>query len=825
MSIDVKNSLIKWANQQGTWAKYLLSKCLKNNEITNEDINYFINAIINNDLQINDFEISELPSKKITLCSLLNISGVNKLSNNQIIKFSPNITVLYGINGSGKTGYVRILKQIGSSLDKNNILLPNLENKNFEEFKTEINYTDNNGRNTRILVTNDNLTKLNIKIFNHDCVSFSLKDKKEVQFQPREFEYFNLLSKATNDLYNTINNEIRKNYSELKLIDLIDGTSAKKALNALISSGNQEAFNDYYKSIKSRPDDIITEISNCKNQLKTLNIDIIGKNLVTLKKIKDKLSECLILFLTKSELYSNKFWEEIIDNNLEYKRLSIETSHISEILDNLSYNESQQEKLKELLLALDSFTAAISQPLETANECPICHQPIDKEETKELFKAYSNFIKKDNTQKIKLLDKELQNKEKSINNFVDKLKIYQEVLITLGYDKYSINNLLEFFNNLKDLRNINKLFDLNIYRKELEDEIKIYDSLIKQSEKLISNNDSEKTKILTKINELESNKILIENKKQILSSALNIYLLSKFTSINNHSLSALQKKILESNYQANYVSTLKTNLKILRAPETITFEPKITTSNLGLKQKYFTSENNLNDILSEGEQTVVALAHFITENSLQEDDNVLVFDDPVNSLDLERMDIVAKCLVNNSFNKQIIIFTHNLVFLNSIDKYIKKLEQTNKQYYCITSTENETGILEEGLPNTQNFKFYKNKANEIVEQSKKRSINEMEIKQGYSYIRSAIEVLVVDTVFNGTVKRYQSEIHMGNFERIKYKEFSTNFARIVALFDTCCDFTEAHSSSEHRNMQPTIKQFIADYGELIELYNIFKQNN
>ena len=66
---------------------------------------------------------------------------------------------------------------------------------------------------------------------------------------------------------------------------------------------------------------------------------------------------------------------------------------------------------------------------------------------------------------------------------------------------------------------------------------------------------------------------------------------------------------------------------------------------------------------------------------------------------------------------------------------------------------------------------------------------------------------------------------MGNFERIKYKEFSTNFARIVALFDTCCDFTEAHSSSEHRNMQPTIKQFMADYGELIELYNIFKQNN
>lgn len=824
MSIDVKNSLIEWANQQGSWAQFLLSKCLKNNEITKDDLQYFIDSINNNDLQINNFELTKLPSKKITLKSLLNISGVNKLSNNQKICFSPNITVLYGVNGSGKTGYVRILKQIGSSLDKNNILLPNLDNKNFEDFKTEIIYMDSDGKENQVIITDQNIAKLNIKIFNHDCVAFSLKDKKEVQFQPREFEYFNLISKATNDLYTMINNEISNSYSNLRLIELIDGTNAKKTLDTLIANGNQDVFNEYCEAIKN-PEDIQTEISNCEKQLKTLNVELIEKNLASLRKIKDKLSECLVFFLTKSNLYSNKFWQEIINNNDEYKKLSSETTRISEIIDNLSYDKTQQEKLKELLLALDSFTEAISQPLETSIECPICHQSIYKNETKELFEAYSSFIKKDNTKKIKLLDKELQSKEKTINSFIDKLRIDEEVLKALGYDKKSISTLLGFFNNLQNLRTVTELFDFDIYRKELEDEIKFYESLIKKCDESISNNDSEKIKIITKRNELISDKLLIENKEQILSSATRIYLLNKYTIINNHSLSALQKKILESNYQENYVSTLKTNLKILRAPETITFEPKITTSNLGLKQKYFTSENNLNDILSEGEQTVVALAHFITENSLQEDDNVLVFDDPVNSLDLERMDIVAKCLVNNSFNKQIIIFTHNLVFLNAIDKYIKKLEQMNKHYYCITSNESETGILEEGLPNTQNFKFYKTKAYEIVELSQKRTINEMEIKQGYSYIRSAIEVLVVDTVFNGTVKRYQSEIHMGNFERIKYNEFSSNFARIVALFDTCCDFTEAHSSSEHRNMQPTIKHFVEDYNELIALYNIFKQNN
>ena len=37
--------------------------------------------------------------------------GVNALAEDQTLKFAPGLTIVYGDNGAGKTGYIRILKQ------------------------------------------------------------------------------------------------------------------------------------------------------------------------------------------------------------------------------------------------------------------------------------------------------------------------------------------------------------------------------------------------------------------------------------------------------------------------------------------------------------------------------------------------------------------------------------------------------------------------------------------------------------------------------------------------------------------------------------------
>ena len=74
-----------------------------------------------------------------------------------------------------------------------------------------------------------------------------------------------------------------------------------------------------------------------------------------------------------------------------------------------------------------------------------------------------------------------------------------------------------------------------------------------------------------------------------------------------------------------------------------------------------------NQILSEGEQRALALACFLAEIGGDDARHGIIVDDPVSSLDHPRIRKVARRLVAESKKgRQVIIFTHNLVFFNDV---------------------------------------------------------------------------------------------------------------------------------------------------------------
>lgn len=821
--IDIKRSLIEWSEKQGLWAKYLLAKCFEHSQITDNDLDVLILHALTDDLEnVQNFSLTTLPSSKITLKSLQNVTGVNKLAPNQRLNFNDNLTVVFGTNGSGKTGYVRVLKQIGTSLDKNSEILDNLDTDDHNDFGAQITFKNSKNEESTIELSRNNNIKLNVKIFNHDCVVFSLKDKKEMLFNPREFEYFNILSSGISVLTEKIKTKQKEYFSNLTLTGIISGTKVENAVNDIIVHGKTtilEKLNEDYKNTA----DFDIQIAKCEAEIQKLNVSNLKLELKNTLLTKSELNDYLINFTTKSGIYNASFWREILDLNDEQKKLEAETIDIDSLIKITNSNADKQNKLKNLLLSVNSYLAEYSQSFNSTKTCPLCQQSINEATTKSLFNSYQKFIEKDNSSLISTIKTKLTKKQKLIEDEIIVIEKVLTKLSVLDYKETAITFLKDLLKTI-NLSNLSDILDFSEIINSLKNEILTLEEKQKKIEVLISSNDKEITKLLNEINEIKSLKILINNFDVISTSALNIFNLNKLTNLNTSSLSSLQRKILVTNYQESFITNLSRYLTILRAPTNISFEPKISASSISLKQQYATHSNDLNQILSEGEQTVVALAHFVAENIIQDDDNVLIFDDPVNSLDIDRMDIVAKALVNLSFNKQIIIFTHNLVFLNSINRHVKQLAQRNSSFYHLDRTSTQTGFLVEGLPNTQTYKYYRNQANDIYQKALNANVGEIAIKQGYSFIRSAIEILVVDYVFNGTVKRFESAIHMGNFERIKVNDFNSNYANIVALFDKCCEYTEAHSSSEHGSVQPTKELFIEDFKELERLFNIFKTN-
>lgn len=72
------------------------------------------------------------------------------------------------------------------------------------------------------------------------------------------------------------------------------------------------------------------------------------------------------------------------------------------------------------------------------------------------------------------------------------------------------------------------------------------------------------------------------------------------------------------------------------------------------------------EILSEGEQRALALAGFLTEVALTDGSGPIIVDDPVSSLDRDRSARVAKRLATEAHQRQVVVFTHDIIFFNEL---------------------------------------------------------------------------------------------------------------------------------------------------------------
>ena len=78
------------------------------------------------------------------------------------------------------------------------------------------------------------------------------------------------------------------------------------------------------------------------------------------------------------------------------------------------------------------------------------------------------------------------------------------------------------------------------------------------------------------------------------------------------------------------------------------------------------STKSVRDVLSEGEQTALGLAGLLTEVNFDASGSALVLDDPITSLDHGRREKVAKRIAVLAGERQVIVFTHDLTFLGDL---------------------------------------------------------------------------------------------------------------------------------------------------------------
>ena len=314
----------------------------------------------------------------------------------------------------------------------------------------------------------------------------------------------------------------------------------------------------------------------------------------------------------------------------------------------------------------------------------------------------------------------------------------------------------------------------------------------------------ERNEELDKLIELKSKKIFFEHKKKlnahfekIKNSIFDRKWIERANQINfgKRSITAAEKKLSDQFFNQKYI-------------EAFNHECENLNGNFGIDVSYTGSAGksfrelklkgkNPNAILSEGEQKVIALADFIAEMKMSLLNCGIIMDDPVSSLDEYRKSKIAHRLVKESEKKQVIIFTHDLVFLSSlIDKADFQKIPFNCHWIENTDGKNPGTIW---LNNTPSFeKEYKSsaKARKLYAEAKKSGPEEREqkLKNGFAALRTSYESLVVFELFKGTVQRFAERISMESLKNVNFSE--TLKEEILNNFGLCCRYMEGHSHSD-----------------------------
>lgn len=106
-------------------------------------------------------------------------------------------------------------------------------------------------------------------------------------------------------------------------------------------------------------------------------------------------------------------------------------------------------------------------------------------------------------------------------------------------------------------------------------------------------------------------------------------------------------------------------------------------------------------VLSEGEHRCVALAAFLAELSTIDAQSAIVFDDPVSSLDHLHRDKVAARLAEVGQTRQVIVFTHDMAFLLLLDEACrptKDRDATPVAYRLISRGPDNAGYCHQDPP-------------------------------------------------------------------------------------------------------------------------------
>ncbi len=194
---SVIRSIFDWSQARPLWQRDALRRILQNSGLTDDDLGALYELILlgGEDLQAKAKPLLEehLPpdhvsSDPVLLETISEVEGVNNLAENQELNFAPNgLTVVYGDNGAGKSGYTRILKNACRARHRATVLPNIFSGGQAAEISALLKYSKGESSGNEFNWQNSDSAHpelANISVFDRECALVHIKKKNEVAYRP-----------------------------------------------------------------------------------------------------------------------------------------------------------------------------------------------------------------------------------------------------------------------------------------------------------------------------------------------------------------------------------------------------------------------------------------------------------------------------------------------------------------------------------------------------------------------------------------------------------------------------------------------------------------
>jgi len=788
-----------------------------------------------------------LPAKSggnaLVLEAIRDLKFVNRIAPSQTLKFSPKgITVIYGGNGSGKSGYSRVLKKACRARDISEEVLQDASDpaaqKGIPEatFEVTIGGAASSLTWRRGVVPPDQLST--VAVFDARCARIYLTSEQSVAYLPYGLDVVeNLANKVLPNLTDRLNKEIAATSTDVEPFKHLLGDTAVGKMVSTLGAKTDPKLVELLATMSAAEAERLAELekalseSDPRAKAKEVRLQV-QRVEGLIKKI-----DAAAAWVSDAAIAKLKELDDSTVAALLAEKAAAEAFRAGETL----LPGTGDAVWKELFEAARRYSTTVAYPghsfPHTGEDasCVLCQQPLG--EGKDRLQRFEDYIKQDAA-------KTAAAKRLAISGAIQKIT---GAPIAIGLDEAAENELLEFSKDLPTLikeleKAISERRQAMLTAVEKHDWSHIPGLLAdpRTSLKDISTKQTAAAAELDKAGDEDRRKALEKERAELrarttlgASSAAIVAVIDRFK---HKALLELCKGDLKTKGISDKSKEFSSNAvtKALKAALDDEFK-MLGIGHIGTKLNERVGKgktvykilldlpvsNNIEDILSEGEQRAIAIGSFLAELRLADHKGAVVFDDPVSSLDHWRRQNVAQRLADEAKQRQVIVFTHDTAFLGELSDAVEKNKADNLMQH-LEWQGGRPGIVVEGLP--WEHQSYKDRINKLEQHQKKLENipwpaypNEKQatsMRTAYSRLRSAIERVVQDVVFCGVVKRYRDWIRMDKLEDVVGFEKGEQ-AEIARLHKQCCDVTEAHDPSSAKAAPvPTAAQLSKDIEDL-----------